>query len=157
MIYEPQAYMPELNATMRKFGAPQTVIRYYQHWTVILRPAQATLGALVLAAYDPVRNFSSLCQQSFNELHEITADIESALTRAFNYDKLNYLMLMMVDPDVHFHVIPRYAGPRQFAGLEFIDPGWPGVPDLGHINNTGTETNQHIIDHLKACWKQTKA
>lgn len=157
MIYESQADMPELNATMRKFGAPQTVIRYYQHWTVMLRPAQATLGALVLAAHDPVRNFSALCQQSFNELHEITAEIESALSRAFNYDKLNYLMLMMVDPDVHFHVIPRYAGPRQFAGLEFTDPGWPGVPDLGHVNETGTEVNLRIIDHLKACWEQPGA
>ena len=25
------------------------------------------------------------------------------------YERINYLMLMMVDPDVHFHVIPRYT------------------------------------------------
>jgi len=28
-------------------------------------------------------------------------------------------MLMMVDPDVHFHVLPRYAQSRSFAGREF--------------------------------------
>ncbi|MEK6595969.1 MAG: HIT family protein, partial [Pseudomonadota bacterium] len=33
-----------LNATMRKFGAPQTIIHQYQYWSVLLRPAQATLG-----------------------------------------------------------------------------------------------------------------
>mgnify|MGYP000964088017 CR=1 FL=1 len=39
-------------------------------------------------------------------------------------------MLLMVDPDVHFHVIPRYAGSRQFRDLSFPDAGWPGVPAL---------------------------
>jgi diadenosine tetraphosphate (Ap4A) HIT family hydrolase len=46
------------------------------------------------------------------------------------YERINYLMLMMVDPDVHFHVIPRYAGQRDFAGTSFPDGGWPGPPQL---------------------------
>ena len=40
-------------------------------------------------------------------------------------------MLMMVDPHVHFHVIPRYEGSRTAAGLTIADAGWPGQPDLG--------------------------
>ncbi len=39
-------------------------------------------------------------------------------------------MLMMVDPHVHFHVIPRYDGDRAWDGVEFADAGWPGPPDL---------------------------
>ena len=39
-------------------------------------------------------------------------------------------MLMMVDPHVHFHVIPRYSGSREWSGLMFPDHGWPGPPDL---------------------------
>ena len=39
-------------------------------------------------------------------------------------------MLMMVDPNVHFHVIPRYPGERQWEGVDFPDAGWPGPPDL---------------------------
>ena len=38
------------NETMRKFGYPDTLIREYEHWVVLLRPAQVTLGSLVLAA-----------------------------------------------------------------------------------------------------------
>ena len=120
----------DLNATMRKFGAPQTIIRSYLFWSVLLRPAQATLGALVLAAHEPASAFSQLSVASFSELHQVTRDIETALTEAFHYDKINYLMLMMVDPDVHFHVLPRYAQPRTFAGLAFADAGWPAVPNL---------------------------
>lgn len=141
-----------LNATMRKFGAPQTIIRQYQYWSVMLRPAQATLGALVLAAHEPAEAFSQLSPESFTELHSITGQIESALTKAFQYDKINYLMLMMVDPDVHFHVIPRYAQPRQFADREFIDAGWPAMPNLGQINKTDAAINQRIMNYIQSCW-----
>ncbi|MDO8895859.1 MAG: HIT family protein [Nitrosomonas sp.] len=137
---------------MRKFGAPQTIIRQYQYWSVMLRPAQATLGALVLAAHEPVEAFSQLSPESFTELHSITGQIESALTKAFQYDKINYLMLMMVDPDVHFHVIPRYAQPKPFAGMEFIDAGWPAMPNLGQVNTTDAAINQRIMNHLQSCW-----
>ena len=143
---------PELNATMRKFGAPQTIIRSFHYWSVMLRPAQATLGALVLAAHEPAQAFSQLSPASFTELHSVTGQIESALTKAFHYDKINYLMLMMVDPDVHFHVIPRYAQPKPFAGMEFIDAGWPAMPNLGQVNTTDAAINQHIMNHLQSCW-----
>ncbi|WP_342708015.1 HIT family protein [Nitrosomonas marina] len=144
--------MPAFNDTMRKFGAPQTVIHSFRYWSVMLRPAQVTLGALVLAAHEPARAFSELSPASFAELHETVNQIEGALTRAFQYDKINYLMLMMVDPDVHFHVIPRYAQPSQFADMEFIDSGWPAAPNLGKVNETGERTNQLIIERIKTCW-----
>ncbi|MDV6342876.1 HIT family protein [Nitrosomonas sp. Is24] len=142
----------DFNATMRKFGAPQTIIRSFQYWSVLLRPAQATLGALILAAHEPAQAFSQLSPASFAELHTVTGQIESALAKAFHYDKINYLMLMMVDPDVHFHVIPRYAQPKPFAGMEFIDAGWPAMPSLGQVNTTDAAINQHIMNHLQSCW-----
>jgi diadenosine tetraphosphate (Ap4A) HIT family hydrolase len=145
--------MSTFNATMLKFGAPQTIIHPYQYWSVMLRPAQLTLGSLVLVAHEQACAFSELSQESFAELHEVTVQLESALVKAFSYDKLNYLMLMMVDPDVHFHIIPRYATSRYFEGIEFRDPGWPGAPDLGRINETSAEINRHIMNHLVSCWQ----
>lgn len=141
-----------LNATMRKFGAPQTIIRQYQHWSVLLRPAQVTLGALILAAHEPAQAFSELSPASFAELHTVTHHIDSALAKAFQNDKINYLMLMMVDPDVHFHVIPRYAQPRQFGNMEFIDAGWPAMPNLGQINKTDATINQLIMEYIQSYW-----
>jgi len=139
------------NETMRKFGAPDTIIYQYQHWSILLRPVQLTLGSLVLVAHGPASAFSELTPASFIELHKITMQIESTLARAFKYDKINYLMLMMVDPDVHFHVIPRYAEPKQFGDIEFADPGWPGAPDLNHTNKTSSSINLNIIDHIVTC------
>jgi len=141
-----------LNATMRKFGAPTTCIRHYRHWTVLLRPAQVTLGSLVLAALEPARALSELSRESFTELTDVIRDIERALGRAFAYDKINYLLFMMIDPDVHFHVIPRYSAERAFAGVKFNDPGWPGVPDMAKKTEVDGETLQRIQGHIQTCW-----
>jgi hypothetical protein len=35
---------------------------------------------------------------------------------------------MMIDPDVRFHVIPRYAATQKFDDLACLDAGWPGPP-----------------------------
>ena len=141
-----------MNATMKKFGAPDTLIRDYDHWAVLLRPGQVTLGSLVLICKEPVTAFSMVSGAAFVELQLVTGHIEGALDRAFNFDRINYLMLMMVDPDVHFHVIPRYEEPRTFSGQEFQDHGWPGPPDLANINVTDMERSNQILAELKNNW-----
>ena len=122
-----------MNDTIAKFGYPATLIAEYGHWVVLLRPAQPTLGALVLAAKSDATAFGDLPAAAHAELKTATAAIEAALTSAVGYAKINYLMLMMVDPHVHFHVLPRYEGERSSAGLTVADAGWPGQPDLAQI------------------------
>ena len=120
-----------MNATIEKFGFPATLVAEFDHWVVLLRPAQPTLGALVLAAKSYATAFGDLPAAAHAELKIATAAIEAALGQAVGYAKINYLMLMMVDPHVHFHVLPRYEGERSGAGLSVADAGWPGQPDLG--------------------------
>jgi diadenosine tetraphosphate (Ap4A) HIT family hydrolase len=123
--------MPERNATFLRFGGEETLIADYGWWSVQARPQQATLGALILLAHGPAQSFADLPPEAHAELHRITGDIEASVAR-FGNRKINYLMLMMVDPHVHFHVLPRYPEPVSFDGIAFADPGWPGPPDLGH-------------------------
>jgi diadenosine tetraphosphate (Ap4A) HIT family hydrolase len=140
-----------MNETIRKFGYPQTLVHEFEHWVVLARPAQPTLGSLVLAAKSDATAFSHLDGEAYAELQRATAAIETALARAVRYEKLNYLMLMMVDPHVHFHVIPRYSGAREWpigapGAREFIDVGWPKVPDLGHaVALEGEELSQLVL------------
>jgi diadenosine tetraphosphate (Ap4A) HIT family hydrolase len=121
-----------MNVTLEKFGWPATLVKEFEHWVVLARPAQPTLGSLVLAAKSDATAFGDLPGEAHAELKQATTAIEEALSGAVGYAKLNYLMLMMVDPNVHFHVIPRYEGAREWNGREFVDVGWPKVPDLGH-------------------------
>lgn len=120
-----------MNDTIAKFGHPATLIAEYEQWVVLLRLAQPTLGALVLAAKSDATAFGDLPAEAHAELKTATAAIEAALSEAVGYAKINYLMLMMVDPHVHFHVLPRYDGERSGAGLTVPDAGWPAQPDLG--------------------------
>src|SRR3546814_532808 len=110
-----------MNETIRKFGYPDTLIREYDHWVVLLRPAQLTLGSLVLAAKSDATDFGDLSVEAFAGLQQATSHIAAGLASAVSHSKLNYLMLMMVDPHVHFHVFPRYEGERSAAGLTFSD------------------------------------
>ena len=141
-----------INATLEKFGDPQTRVKAYDTWVLLLRRQQVTLGAMVLVSSENATAFSELSREAFAELQDITREIETGLRRAFAYDKINYLMLMMVDPDVHFHVIPRYADSKVMADCTFHDYGWPGPPALSHVNETTMTQNQQIIAHVKALW-----
>ena len=139
-----------MNQTMAKFGYPETLVREYACWTVQLRPKQATLGALVAVCKEPARSFSEISAAAFAELGRVTADIESALGGSFAYAKINYLMLMMTDPDVHFHVLPRYPEAREFAGVSFSDPGWPGPPDIKSDTPVDAATRDALVELLKS-------
>ncbi len=140
------------NATLTKFGYPDTLIEEGPCWTVLLRPAQVTLGSLVLVCTEPVREFSALSPRAFAELGQLTGRVERSLKKAFDYDRINYLMLMMVDPDVHFHVIPRYSDERRCGGSVFRDPHWPGQPDLGCAHDVDDETRRALRQHLLSHW-----
>ena len=138
-----------MNATLEKFGWPKTLVREFAHWVVLARPAQPTLGSLVLAAKSDATAFGELPAAAHAELKQATTAIEAALGEAVGYAKLNYLMLMMVDPHVHFHVIPRYEGAREWNGREFVDVGWPRVPDLGHAVALEGEELAALVEWLK--------
>ena len=119
-----------MNPTIRKFGYPATLVREFEHWLVLVRPAQVTLGALVLATKSDATAYCDLPRAAFAEQADAVAAIERGLAIFCGYERINYLMLMMVDPHVHFHVIPRYSGKREWDGMTFDDHGWPGLPDL---------------------------
>jgi diadenosine tetraphosphate (Ap4A) HIT family hydrolase len=118
------------NSTMIKFGYPEMLIKELDHWAVLLRTGQVTLGSLVLASRSDATAYSGLPAEAFAEQAVAVRRIEAALREFCRYERLNYLMLMMVDPHVHFHVIPRYSKPRTWQSLDFPDEGWPGPPHL---------------------------
>ena len=140
------------NDTMRKFGYPDSLIREYEHWVVLLRPSQVTLGSLILAAKGDATAFGQLPPGAHAELAVITKDIEANLLAEIGYEKINYLMLMMVDPHVHFHVLPRYSEPKSFAGLDLRDAGWPGQPDLNSAVTLTPEDKERLRDRISQTW-----
>lgn len=145
--------MTSYNPTFLKFEGPETQIATYDHWSVLVRPKQCTLGALILVANGPETQFSTLPAQAFSEQRQVIKDIEQVLSSMFRYDKINYLMLMMVDPNVHYHVLPRYATPASFETWSLNDHGWPGQPDLSGGSDDGALVGS-LVKSLKAAWPE---
>jgi diadenosine tetraphosphate (Ap4A) HIT family hydrolase len=140
----------QTNDTIKNFGYPKTLLKEYDHWVVLIRPGQITLGSLILAAKSDVTQFSHLDPDAFAELRHITGKIETALGATFAPKKYNYLMLMMVDPHVHFHVLPRYDSTQSLNGIEIPDVGWPGPPALGEFVSLDDDLLKAIKNQLAA-------
>lgn len=141
-----------MNDTLIKFGFPGSVIKSYENWSVLLRPEQVTLGSLILASHSDEIAFGNLSSAETEELSTITKDIETSLTNCFSYDKINYLMLMMVDPHVHFHVIPRYSTDKIFESITIVDKFWPGPPDLSSKVPMDSSHKQALLALIKSQW-----
>ena len=134
------------NSTAAKFGHPRTLVAETEHWLVLVRPSQVSLGSLVLVCKEKATALSQVSADAFAELKPITAKIEPMLKSFVDYERINYTALMMVDPDVHFHVFPRYSALRSRDGIDFPDAGWPGPPRF----DTGVKLKGEALDSLTA-------
>lgn len=134
---------------LEKFDSEKNSIKEYKHWHLLLRNDQVTLGSLVLIEKSFKNKYSEISGSSFLEFGEIIKKIEPTLNELFSYEKINYLMLMMKDDEVHYHIIPRYSKVRCFNSIEFIDYGWPSLPDMTFHNHLDTETKSKLIAALK--------
>ena len=141
-----------MNETIVKFGHPGTLVHEYAHWVVLLRPAQITIGSLVLACKEDATAFSSISAGASAEIVTAVQGIESTVGRCFSVERFNYLMLMMVDPNVHFHVIPRYSSPVSFEGGEYADSTYPKPPDVTSKLEMSGETFEKLRKRLMEDW-----
>ena len=138
------------HSTLLKFGYPQNLVHEGRYWAVLVRPSQPTLGSLVLCALEAVESYGSLPADAFAEQGELVSTIETFARKFSNFDRINYLMLMMVDPHVHFHVLPRYEGQRTFGGDAYFDVGWPGLPDLA----SAQPASDALVEALQEGWQE---
>ncbi len=143
-----------MHATLEKFGYPHSLLKDFEHWCILLRPQQVTLGALVLASKHHATSLGTLPREAHTELHTCTTTLEQALMTFRPYDKINYMALMMVDPHVHFHVLPRYAKTQMFDTTVFPDSGWPGIADLKSAPTLIESTRQSLHASLLDAFAQ---
>lgn len=137
---------------MRAFGHPDSLVREYDHWVVLVRPKQVTLGALVMACKERAQSFGAVSSEAFREHERVVRDIEQGLKAFSAFEKINYLMLMMVDKEVHFHVLPRYESDQAFGGVVYPDSGWPMAPDLAAGLVLESEQMESLVGELKNIW-----
>ncbi len=136
-----------LDILYKTYKVKEYLIKDYRYWTWSIRPAQCTLGASIVCMKRPVPTFADVLLEEMAELAIVGKDLETTLRKTFVYEKMNWLALMMVDQQVHFHVVPRYSAKKEFAGVSWEDPGWPKLAVLAGQNKLGDspDTNPDIV------------
>lgn len=121
------------------------VIREFTHWVVLFRERQVTIGSVIIMAKDTDKaSLGALSAEAWGEFGSVTAFVEHLLHTTFGAEKYNYLALMMYDPEVHFHVIPRYSTPVIFKAKEYVDPDWPQA-----TKRVAMELDSDTLDAIK--------
>lgn len=120
----------DLLAFRKKFELDVYTLFESEHWIWSLRPQQVTLGSSILSLKRYADAFSSLDQREGADLVGMIALLEKCKRELLGFQKINYLMLMMNDNLVHFHVLPRYEFKRAYGDREWIDAAWPGPADI---------------------------
>lgn len=131
-----------------KFRIEEFKIRQIGSWIISLRPSQVTIGSLILSLNRKSSSFSDLTIKEGEELINAFKEIENIYSYSFKPDKINYLALMMVDDQVHYHVIPRYENFVEFDNNIYTDVDWPKPPEI--MNKLENIDLNNILDYLKS-------
>ena len=95
---------------LNKFRHPISVVDENDSWYTLLRIEQITFGSLILITKDAKnKNFSFLEEKEQLDMFRSIKKIERIGYQELNCEKINFLALMMNDPIVHFHILPRYS------------------------------------------------
>jgi len=121
------------------------IIKEFKHWVVLFREKQVTIGSVIIMSKELDRqSLGTISAEAWGEFGKVSAFVENTIMKAFGAEKFNYLALMMFNPEVHFHVIPRYSKPVTFMGSDFIDPDWPGA-----TKRVAMELDKNTLEAIK--------
>ncbi len=116
-------------------GAYGDILFEGKYWQIYLAPSQRYLGTCVVVLKRYSKNLRELETAEWIEFSEIVKMLEECIKKTFNPTLFNWSCFMnsayRVDPpnpEVHWHLIPRYNYNIIFEGLEFTDPDFGYIP-----------------------------
>lgn len=136
-----------------KFRLRELTVFETDFWTVSVRPEQTTLGSLVISSRRPDAQFVSLTPQESLEFPALIEIAIRAIDYLFSPNVVNLLGLMLVDPRLHLHLIPRYSEVRQFGGRTWFDPDFPRM--LRSLSTAVNVTEEDELLLLKEKFEST--
>lgn len=140
--------VPLENDFIEKFQLRKLLIKQIGNWNISVRPQQPTIGSLILSLNRRCESLSQLNTEEGEQISLAFVEIEKMLKNAFAPSLINYLALMLVDHQVHFHVIPRYSNEVVFKNVKYSDKDWPHIHSLKALD-IDENTLVDILEYLK--------
>ena len=133
----------------RKFRLDRLTLWQGGGWVLSLRPEQITLGSMVLSVESGARNLADLGPDEAIGMGRGFALAEGLAREVLGAVRINILCLMMQDPIVHFHILPRHDRTARRHGRDWSDGDWPGPP-LIRPAPTDAEVLEALAAELRA-------
>ncbi len=117
-------------------GGYGKLIEETSYWMIFLAPSQRYLGTCVVALKKKRSNLSEVNDEEWDDFVGIVRKMENSVAKLFKPDLFNWSCFKnaafrkdstSVDPEIHWHFIPRYRKSVLFCDMQFDDP------DFGHI------------------------
>jgi len=137
-----------------KFNIDELTIYENDNWIWSLRPKQITFGSSILSFKKTTNELSKLTVNEFMDLHDVIQVCEKTLKKVLGYSIINYLMLMLVDKQLHYHVVPRYSEPIIYNGTKYEDKLWPNPPKMNVDMEVTEEELLELVKTLKITIKE---
>lgn len=128
----------DLQAFRKTFRLDELTLDSRGGWVLSLRPGQLVLGSMVLSLASGGQDLAALTAAEGAGLAEGLGRAERLARETLGAVRINALCLMMQDPVVHFHILPRYAGPVTRLGVTWQDADWPGPPVIRPVDTPET-------------------
>lgn len=116
-----------------------------EYWTVSVRPHHPTIGSSIISLNRPCDSIANISPEEAKDFVLVCKKVEGKLKELFDYSKINYLLLMMFDPYVHYHVIPRYESPVKIGEQVWQDETFPALPPL-----LGEAPSEEVLQSIRA-------
>ncbi|MBB5022843.1 HIT family protein [Desulfurispira natronophila] len=126
----------DYNNFRQKFRLPDLSIKSDSKWTLSLRPQQITLGSMILSDSEGHTTFTELGPEHAPEMLAMMQAAEHVAKKLFGAERINILCLMMQDPIVHYHILPRYSQPVEKFGCTWVDHDWPKPPNMTSVQTS---------------------
>ena len=115
------------------------IVKKFEYWTIAVRTGQVTVGSMIITLNRDCLDMTEVLPEEMAEFPVLCKWYQDRCKKLYDAEKFNYLALMMVDPFVHFHVIPRYSQTVEKYNMNWEDTGWPKLPNMGVIHDLTEE------------------
>ena len=122
---------PAVTEFRENFRLDELTVAEHGDWVISVRPAQLTLGAMVISTRRGELELASLTPESGVDMTRAFGTAERLAKDVYGAVRINLACLMMKDPIVHYHVLPRYDQAVERYGHTWEDADWPGPPTFG--------------------------
>ena len=141
--------MPDLVPDCPLCRPSRGVVLADDHWTLMLNDNQATLGRVFFALNRHETDVAALTGDELASLWAFLRETKQALTALFAPDHFNFMFLMNLTPHAHFHIFPRYAIAREFAGQTWEDSRFGGHYDPDESRAMDDDTMGALVSVLR--------